>query len=102
MRNGSKIRWMLFVLTCCASLLAGLVFTAPVYAAPAAHSDNFPAVIPLPNGWQPEGIAVGNGSTFYAGSRATGAVFRGDLRTGQGEVFVQGQAGRAATGLKFD
>jgi sugar lactone lactonase YvrE len=57
-------------------------------------------VIELPNGFQPEGIAVGNGTTFYVGSIPTGAIYRGDLRTGRGAVFVQGASGRAATGLK--
>jgi len=68
----------------------------------AAPSEPFPQVIPLPNGFQPEGIAVGIGSTFYAGSIPTGAVYRGDLRTGEGEVLVPAQAGRFAIGLKFD
>jgi sugar lactone lactonase YvrE len=79
-------------------LVAASVLAVPV----ALAKDSFPATIPLPNGWQPEGIAVGNGKTFYAGSRATGAVYSGDLRTGKGAVLVQGAAGRAATGLKFD
>ena len=62
----------------------------------------FPNTIPLPNGWQPEGIAVGQGTTFYAGSIPTGAVYRGNLRTGAGSILVPGTAGRSATGLKFD
>ena len=45
----------------------------------------FPDIIPLPNGFQPEGIATGRGTTFYVGSIPTGAVYRGDLRTGEGE-----------------
>jgi hypothetical protein len=69
-------------------------------AAPAALAKgSFPAVIPLPNGFQPEGIATGSGNTFYVGSIPTGAIYRGDLRTGQGGVFIQGAAGRAATGM---
>ena len=73
-------------------------------AAPAASAKApFPDTIPLPNGWQPEGIAVGNGSTFYVGSIPTGAVYRGDLRTGTGSVLVSAMPGaRAATGLKYD
>ena len=55
-----------------------------VIAASAALAKSFPATIALPNGWQPEGIAVGDGSTFYVGSIPTGAVYRGDLRTGKG------------------
>lgn len=62
----------------------------------------FPEVIPLPNGFQPEGIASGNGTTFFVGSIPTGAVYRGDLRTGEGEVLVPGQAGHMSVGMKFD
>ncbi|MDQ3006940.1 MAG: superoxide dismutase [Chloroflexota bacterium] len=65
-------------------------------------AQSFPDVIPLPNGFQPEGIAPGTGTTFYVGSIPTGAVYRGDLRTGEGDVLVQPQAGRAAIGLKYD
>jgi sugar lactone lactonase YvrE len=83
-------------------LLVALV-AASVLAVPIALAKGpFPATIPLPNGWQPEGIATGSGKTFYAGSRATGAVYSGDLRTGKGAVLVPAVAGRAATGLKFD
>jgi sugar lactone lactonase YvrE len=82
-------------------LLATLVLAA--LAAPAAlASTTFPKTVPLPNGWQPEGIAIGNGHTFYVGSIPTGAIFRGDLRTGQGAVLVPGSAGRAAIGVEYD
>jgi sugar lactone lactonase YvrE len=79
------------------ALLAGLAVPAAL-----AGAASFPNVISLPNGWLPEGIAVGNGHTFYAGSRANGAVYRGDLQSGKGSVLVQGVAGRVATGLKYD
>lgn len=62
----------------------------------------FPNEIPLPNGFQPEGIAVGTGTTFYVGSIPTGAIYRGDLRTGEGDILVPAQEGRAAIGLKYD
>jgi sugar lactone lactonase YvrE len=62
----------------------------------------FPPVIHLPNGFQPEGIEVGNGNTFYVGSRTTGAIYRGNLRTGAGAVLVPGGQGRTATGIEFD
>lgn len=83
-----------------ALLLLALSLSATLVGASSA--DTFPEVIRLPNGFQPEGIAAGPGSTFYAGSIPTGAVFRGDLRTGKGEVLVPAQAGRLAIGLKFD
>jgi sugar lactone lactonase YvrE len=85
-------------------LFIALAVLTTALAAPAALAQApFPDTIPLPNGWQPEGIAVGDGSTFYAGSIPTGAVYRGDLRTGTGSILVQGMPGvRSATGLKYD
>lgn len=77
------------------------VTAALVLAVPAVAKQGFPAVIQLPNGFQPEGIATGRGNTFYVGSIPTGAIFRGNLRTGKGAVFIPGESGRAATGLKF-
>src|SRR5215207_4843712 len=81
------------------TLLLVILSAAMIGAAPAQA---FPDVIPLPNGFQPEGIASGTGTTFYVGSIPTGAVYRGDLRTGEGEILVPAQAGRAAIGLKYD
>jgi sugar lactone lactonase YvrE len=62
----------------------------------------FPETIALPNNWQPEGIAIGQGTTFYVGSIPTGAIYRGDLRTGAGAPFIDGVAGRAAIGVDYD
>lgn len=62
----------------------------------------FPESIPLPNGFRPEGIASGEGTTFYVGSIPTGAVYRGDIETGEGEILVPAQEGRSAIGLKYD
>ena len=69
--------------------------------AAAAAQNVFPSRIDLPNGFRPEGIAT-QGTQFYVGSIPTGAVYRGNLRTGSGAVFVQPQSGRAAIGLKVD
>jgi sugar lactone lactonase YvrE len=82
--------------------MALLVLVLSLTIVTGASADSFPEVIPLPNGFAPEGIATGRGSTFYVGSIPTGAVYRGDLRTGEGEVLVQPQAGRQAIGLKYD
>ena len=62
----------------------------------------FPASIPLPNDFAPEGIASGPRSTFYAGSITTGDIFRGSLRTGKGAIFVDAPPGRSATGMKVE
>jgi sugar lactone lactonase YvrE len=66
-----------------------------------ALAEQFPDTVPLPNGWLPEGIATGTGTTIYAGSRADGSIWKGDLRTGEGEVLVDGE-GRVAVGIKVD
>jgi sugar lactone lactonase YvrE len=73
-----------------------------VAIAAAAAAAAFPQVIQLPRGFQPEGIEVGRGTTFYVGSVANGAIYRGNLRTGTGAVLVAGQAGKAATGIELD
>jgi len=39
---------------------------------------------------------------IYSGSRANGAVYAADLRTGAGAILVPGVAGRVAVGLSFD
>ena len=66
----------------------------------------FPSTVPVPNGFQPEGITVGRGSTFYVGSLAgpfAGAIYRGDLRSGRGEILVRPSGGTTqAVGLGYD
>jgi sugar lactone lactonase YvrE len=62
----------------------------------------YPETIRLPDGFRPEGIAIG-GTTFFVGSIPTGEIRRGDLRTGEVVPFVPGAAtGKAAIGLKLD
>jgi sugar lactone lactonase YvrE len=84
------------------SILAALVAASIAVLGATAQTTPFPETIALPNGWQPEGIATGKGASFYVGSIPTGAVYRGNLRTGEGTVLVQGGEGRAAIGLKVD
>jgi sugar lactone lactonase YvrE len=83
--------------------LALLLVSAVMLAPGAALAKGpFPKTIALPGGWRPEGIAIGAATTFYVGSIPTGAIYRGDLRTGKGSILIQGAAGRAATGLDYD
>lgn len=82
-----------------AAVLAVLCAAALAPAAGAA-SRPFPEVIDLPAGTQPEGISAGPGTTFYVGSIPTGAVYRGDLRTGDVSLLVPPRAGRAAIGVE--
>ena len=75
----------------------------PLLVTPASAAPR-PSSIPLPDDFQPEGIAVGEGNTFYVGSLRDGDIYRGDLRSGAGALFVdvdrQGErryAGRQGT-----
>jgi hypothetical protein len=84
-------------------LAVALLFTQPQFApVSAAQGDYFPQVIPLPDGFRPEGIAVSYKGVFYAGSLADGAIYRGDVVTGEGEILVEGEEGRIAVGLAYD
>jgi hypothetical protein len=85
------------------ALVSLLVLAVLLTLAPGgARAANLPDVIDLPNGWLPEGIVTGRGPVIYSGSRANGAIYAADLRTGEGEILVPGQAGRVAVGLSFD
>jgi sugar lactone lactonase YvrE len=74
---------------------------ATVLATPLAAKSNFPEKIALPDGFRPEGIAIGQRATFYVGSIPTGAIYRGDLKTGEGAEFIPGATGRAAIGVEL-
>lgn len=83
-------------------LLALVLALASVMSALAAPGNAFPEVIPLPNGFQPEGITTGVGHTFYAGSLVNGAIYKGDYRTGEGTVIFPGEEGRVSVGMDYD
>ena len=76
------------------AVLAGLL-AVPAAAVP------FPSSIPLPDLFQPEGIAIGPGTTFYVGSLVDGDIYRGDLRSGEGNLFID-VSGRQAAGMEVD
>lgn len=83
-------------------IVLGLAVLASLQPAAAESGSRFPDTIALPNGFRPEGIAIGRGTTIYAGSLAAGAIFAADLATGEGSILVPPQPGRSATGLSFD
>jgi streptogramin lyase len=87
-----------------AAVLAAASLIIALASAAVAQPRNglFPPNIPLPSGFQPEGIAVGPGTTFYVGSIPTGAIYRGDLRTGQGAILNPGSDGASSVGLAVD
>lgn len=90
---------------CLITNLACLVPTLVISCAfwNSAMAQTFPETIPLPDGFQPEGITVGIGHTAYVGSLAGGAIYAIDLRTGTGSELVPGFPGSLfAVGLDFD
>ncbi len=81
-----------------------LVFMVAVCVLPVPGAMAAPAAdeIVLPGASSTEGIAVGRGSTFYAGDIFRGDIFRGDLQHGTAELFIHAPAGRMAGGMKVD
>jgi len=57
--------------------------------------------IALPDGFQPEGVAIGDEPVAFVGSLADGAIFRTDLVTGAGEV-IGTPPGTPSVGLELD
>jgi hypothetical protein len=88
-------------------LIVGVFLLTVAGAATQSQAPVYPELIPLPVGFGPEGIAVGNGSTFYAGAAlgshpsVLGQILVGDLRTGDLSQLVA-PTGRPALGMKFD
>lgn len=78
-----------------------LVFPVTALLAVPASAQQPPSTVPLPVDFQPEGIAIGTGDTFYVGSLRDGDIYRGDLSTGAGELFVD-TSGRASVGMRVD
>lgn len=77
-----------FILT---SALAGNAFAASA-----------PGPITLPGATSAEGLAIGTGSTFYAGDLFKGDIYRGDLQAGTASPFIDAPDGRMALGMKVD
>lgn len=65
--------------------------------------DPFPTEIALPDGFQPEGVAIGALPFAFFGSRVDGDIYRVNLITGDGSVFSQGPGvGSPSLGMKVD
>jgi sugar lactone lactonase YvrE len=84
------------------ALTLGLVSTSAAATSTdaSAQTASFPTRFELPNGFQPEGIAIDRG-TAYFGSRLDGDIYAADLKTGQGQVISQGP-GTGSLGMKVD
>jgi sugar lactone lactonase YvrE len=88
---------------------AGAAAAEPTHATPstlfgAACKPNHgcsPTTIALPDGFQPEGIAIGRLPYAYFGSLADGSIYRASLVTGRGKIISEGP-GTQSVGLKID
>jgi sugar lactone lactonase YvrE len=82
-----------------------VTLAGPVAAHPRHDSDrgSRPERIALPNGFQPEGIAIDKGSRAYLGSRTNGDIISVNLRTGTRRLVSEGPGpGNPSVGLKVD
>jgi sugar lactone lactonase YvrE len=83
-------------------LAAWMAVAASVLAAPLGAGGVLPERIALPDGFRPEGIAISQNGTFYVGSISTGAIYRGSLKTGEGQIINTGATtGRSSIGVEL-
>ena len=83
-------------------VIASTVASLVILLSGSVAAQEFPSVIVLPGATSTEGVATGAGTTFYAGDLLTGDIFRGDLRSGTVQRFIDAPAGRQAFGMKAD
>src|SRR5687767_11922268 len=84
------------------AVFAALLVATSAVAAVAIAAKG-PEKIPLPDGFRPEGIAAGPGSSVFVGSIPTGQVLRINTKTGAQEEAVPARPpDHAAIGLKYD
>jgi sugar lactone lactonase YvrE len=67
----------------------------------AAGATALPTTIRLPDGFGPEGIAIGAAPVAYFGSTVDGSIYRADLVTGRGRI-IGAAPGTPSAGLKLD
>jgi hypothetical protein len=87
----SPIRWAVVAVAALALVVTG---AEPVVAGSTK-------VIVLPGAKSAEGIAAGEGATFYAGDLFRGDIFRGNVKRGTAERLIDVPDGRLAVGMAF-
>jgi sugar lactone lactonase YvrE len=83
------------ILAAAAVLSVSMAVPTAAVAAP-----SFPNSFDLPVGWQPEGIASGNGNELFVGSIPTGDILQLDARTGRTARTIDSPAGSVAVGIE--
>jgi sugar lactone lactonase YvrE len=81
--------------------LATAILLAASIAAPGLAAPPGPTRIDLPDGWAPEGITAGPGTTVFVGSLAAQGIYMADVRTGEGSV-LEGTEGTFGVGVEYD
>src|SRR5215207_4070601 len=84
-----------------AGSVAALALALGAVAAP-ANAVPLRDRIDLPDGWAPEGITAGPGTTVYVGSLANGGIWQANVLTGDGSILVEGQAGLVGVEYEAD
>ncbi|MHC4434977.1 MAG: hypothetical protein ACYTBS_24330, partial [Planctomycetota bacterium] len=97
-----------------ALLAAAVIVTAILSTAVPAHEIDqtkrviWPDLIPIPAGFEAEGIELGKDQDFFVGTVTwsgdltnAGAIYKGNLMTGEGQVLVQ-PTGKPVAGLSYD
>lgn len=93
-------------------VVVGFAVGCTMVVPPVAERTELPDSFVLPVGFRPEGIAINADGTIFVGSLGTiasegepligGAIYRGDLTTGEGAILVEPAVGQMAVGLKLD
>ena len=81
--------------------LAVTLVAPPASAAPASSAHIAPTTFDLPDGFQPEGIAISALPYAFFGSRADGSIYRASLITGRGRIITPAP-GAQSLGMKLD
>jgi sugar lactone lactonase YvrE len=89
-------------LTGLAAAAVGTVLATPTGAQAHGGEDLFPTLIPLPDNFNPEGVAIGELPFAYFGSLVDGSIYRANLVTGDGALLPTPGPGTSSVGLKID
>ncbi len=95
-------------------LTAAIILTATLSTTVLTHEIDqtsrviWPDLIPIPVGYEAEGIELGKGQDFFVGTVSwsgnltnSGAIYKGNLLTGEGHVLVP-PTGKPVAGLSYD
>ena len=96
------------LLTAAIIVTATLSITVPAHEIDQTSRVIWPDLIPIPVGFEAEGIELGKDQDFFVGTLAwsgnltnAGAIYKGNLATGEGQVLVA-PTGKKLSGLSYD